>query len=175
MKVYTPFQWRHIQDERLSPEDVERIESRIDGILMGWKDTKYQPGQQCKGVAADCVGFVCGVLDELMGREQTPREILPQDAAFHARASAEAGMRAIARLYSPMEFRHASEMWTLEPGDIVVTGCEGGGPGHAMFVGAKPNELWHATNRRVMRGGMGLIDGYQKVFRVCRVGSRVQW
>jgi len=175
MKVYTPFTWQHLQESNLRPEEVLRIESRLDAILLSWKDTKYQAGQQCKGVATDCVGFVCGVLDELTHREPTPRESLPQDAAFHARETAEAGMRLIARMYSPMEFRHESQMWVVEPGDIVVTGSEGGGPGHAMIVGARPNELWHANNRRVMRGGMVLMDKFQKVFRVCRMGNRASW
>ena len=50
----------------LSPEQNRDIERRLYNILLSWEDTPYCPGQQCKGVAVDCVRFVSGVLDEML-------------------------------------------------------------------------------------------------------------
>jgi len=172
MKIYTPFIWEHVQDPVLGPEGVTAVEARLSEVLDSWLGTRYQPGQQCKGVATDCVGFVCGVLDEMMRRPQVARESLPQDTAFHARESALAAMREIAGLYAPVtELVRVSARWSVEPGDVVVTGPAHGGPGHALIVGGRVGELWHANSRRVQKGGLGLMEHYQAIFGVFRPGK----
>ena len=43
----------------------------------------------------------------------------------------------------------------LSPGDTIVSGMPGGGPGHAMIVGPWP-EIWHASRSGVVQTGLGL-------------------
>jgi hypothetical protein len=175
MKIYTPFTWRHVSEPNLGPEEVKAVEARISAVLDGWVGTRYQPGQQLKGIAADCLGFVGGVLDELFYRPQTLRENLPQDTAFHARESAMDAMWKLLMMYSPVtKVERAGPRWLIEPGDVIVTGPEHGGPGHALIVGGRPSELWHANNRRVQKGGLGLMERHQSIFGVFRL-KRSRW
>lgn len=138
---------------------------RLEAILAGWAGTPYMAGQAQRGVGVDCVRFVCAVLDELQG---VVREVatLPSDAAMHTRRGAIGVMRTIRKRFAPNDpVRDGS----LEPGDVIVVGPSDGGPGHAMIVGTRKNELWHSTGRNVHRSGLAFAQGYNRVFRVYRM------
>ena len=61
----------------------------------------------------------------------------------------------------------------LEPGDLLVVGPPGGGPGHAMIVGWEPNTLWHCIPQvGVERSGWALVAGQQRIFRAYRAINR---
>ena len=155
--------------------EASRAQARLAGILDSWEGTPYAPGQQMKGAGVDCVRFVCGVLDECYGSKRIPVPELPGDIALHQRGTAIAAMRFIMELYKP---NAAVTDEVLEPGDIVVVGPAGGGPGHAMIVGARTNELWHSTDRRVQMTGLGFLQqhshGYS-LFGVYRALDRERW
>lgn len=149
------------------------IEGRLAAILSEWDRTPYRPGKQKKGMGADCVRFVCAVLDEISGRPPVAIETLPQDAAMHTREGAIRTMRLIRRLYWPND---AVRDGSLEPGDVIVMGPADGGPGHALIVGPQPNTIWHATHLRVQRTGLRILtDGRARVFRVYRMRCRSSW
>lgn len=138
-------------------------------ILESWDGTKYAPGQQCRGVAVDCVGFVGGVLDELTGRH-TPIETLPPDTAFHAPDTALAGALRLRELYQPNDDVTAGGV--IQPGDVLVTGPRLGGPMHAMIVGPQRNTVWHSSGKCVHRVGTGVIAAIGRVFMVYRLCDR---
>lgn len=145
----------------------------LERVLQSWAGTKYGLGQQCKGVATDCVRFVCGVLDELSGK-QTPIHTLPPDTCFHAPELAIAGTHRIKSLYEPVE--EISD-GCVQPGDVVVTGPKEAGPSHAMIVGSRKNTVWHCASlgRRVGVTVTGLLGCYMmghRVFMVYRLKNR---
>lgn len=150
-------------------------QARLERILDSWEGTAYVPGQQMKGAGVDCVRFVCAVLDELYGFKRVPLPELPADLALHQRNTAIAAMRYIIGLYEP---NVSVEDGRLEPGDILVVAQKGGGPGHAMIVGARKNELWHSNSRRVQMTGIGFLGeeghGY-KLYGVYRLLDRERW
>lgn len=133
-------------------------QERLARILESWDGTPYSAGNQMKGPqgGVDCVRFVCGVLDELYGWRRSDLPELPNDVALHSRESAIASMKFIRRLYEP---NASVEDGRLEPGDVIVAAMLGGGPGHALIVGARPNTIWHATGRRVQMAGIGMFQG----------------
>lgn len=151
----------------LDPASIALYEQRLGAILENWRHTPYMIGQQVRGVGTDCVRFVCAVLDETFHRGPTPIVTLPDDAALHTRAGAVAGMRRIRELYMPND---PIEDGSLEPGDVIVTGPHGGGPGHAMIVGPKSNEIWQASAAEVHVTGLGFST--TRVFRVYRMSDR---
>jgi len=145
---------------------------RLEGILDSWLDTPYMMGAQVKGVGVDCVRFVCAVLDELYGYKRAPVPELPQDIALHKRDTAVAAMRFILRLYEPNE---SVDNGALEPGDVLAVAPPGGGPGHAMIVGARENEIWHSTGRRVQMTGLALYLGGWSIHSAYRTCDRERW
>lgn len=152
----------------LEPVLADHFEERLATILEKWRGTPYMAGQQCLGAGVDCVRFVAAVLDELYHRAPVPIATLPPDAALHSREGAIAGMKRIRELYMPND---AIEDGSIEPGDVLVTGPRNGGPGHAMIVGPRPSELWHAAGDAVHMSGLGFA-GETKVFRVYRMRDR---
>ncbi len=169
--AFPTFRWRPITEPGLSPEDAELIRLRFAGILESWRGTPYMAGSRCKGRlgGVDCVRFDTGCLDELYRRERVAPELLPQDAALHDRDGAFRVMRALRRLYAP---NRIVTDFSLEPGDLVVTGDLGAGPGHGMIVGAERNHVWEATGSGVHRTGAGML---RVVHRVYRQGDRHLW
>ncbi len=131
-------------------------------ILLSWENTPYMKGQRKKRVGVDCVRFLCAVMDELYVMEPAPSVELPQDVALHAPHTARAAMRKIMSRYP--DHRNLDQGESVEPGDVVITGPERGGPGHAMIVGADPG-LWHATGLEVQRGGLIPTDPIHHVLR----------
>lgn len=152
--------------ESLSEEEQALFCNKLGAELESWEGTPYRPGMQMKGVGADCVRFVCAVLDFMRGGECIDFATLPQDSAMHTREGAVSVMRKIRQLYMPNKPIHDG---SLEPGDIIVVGPSDGGPGHALIVGHRRNEIWHATNVNVHRTGLQFTTpDYRKVFRVYR-------
>lgn len=141
--------------------------------LEAWRGTAYGVGQQCRGVAADCVRFVCGVLDALRGTK-TPLKTLPPDTCFHDSAKAVAGMERIRALFAPTD---EVTNGVIQPGDVIVTGPAGAGPSHAMIVGTDPNTAWHCAALGG-RGGVtvtGIRGVYvlgHRIFMVYRLRER---
>lgn len=157
----------------VSPSEANAIEDRIERLLASWDGTKYMSGQQCKGVHADCIGFVFGHIDELYYRPSPTRDVLPPDTSMHSRSSAIAAMHTLLRLYQPVS---AVTDGTMEPGDVIVTGHTHGGPGHIWTVGGRRNTIWHCTNLwGVIQSGMGFAHEFQTIFGVYRFDDREKW
>lgn len=163
--------WRALSGFR----EAARAQARLERILDSWEGTPYVPGQQMKGAGVDCVRFVCAVLDELYGFARVPLPELPGDISLHARETAIAAMRFIMKIYEPNEQVMDGH---LEPGDILVVAPPNGGPGHAMIVGARENEVWHSTDRRVQMTGIGTLDNGMNGWRfyaAYRATDRERW
>lgn len=149
----------------------DRICDPLRHELRGWEGTPYGAGQQCKGVAVDCVRFVCGVLDVMYGTKQdVPR--LPQDMSMHDRPGALAAMKFICGLYPHVKHDRGSRI--MFPGDVVVVGERGAGPGHALIVGPDPGTLWQAGSKEVHCTGISFAENV-KVFRVYRLLHKNTW
>ena len=146
-------------------------QKRLRFILEGWLDTPYREGDQVQGIGVDCVRFVCGVLDELYGfRRALPRN-LPSDRALHDRDGAIAAMKRLRTLYEPVQEVVDGK---LEPGDIVVSGPRGGGPGHALIAGFEPFTLWHVQpDAGVCYTGITLTD--MDIFEILRPTDKHLW
>lgn len=166
--------WRELSlPNKLAPSEANMIEARLALVISNWEGTPYMSGQQQRGTAADCIGFVFGVVDEMYGRKSPDRTVLPPDTAMHSREQALATIRALRRLYAPNE---PVTDGTIEPGDIIVTGHRQGGPGHVMIAGSKRNTLWHCVNEiGVCQTGIGFADGYERIFGVYRFNDRERW
>lgn len=165
--------WRPLQGF----DGASLSQERLGVVLESWLETPYRPGGRQRGPhgGVDCVRFVCEVLDELYGVPRSNLPTLPNDYAMHQRAGAVAAMRFILRLYEPNEPVNDG---ALEPGDVVVAAQLGGGPGHALIVGARPNEIWHAIGRRVQKTGIGILSGdYSewKFVAAYRVSDKARW
>ena len=152
----------------------DRFLSKLRKELLSWEGTPYRENTCVKGMGVDCVRFVCAVLDHMQNGGNTDLPFLPQDASLHSPTSAKAAMRLIKSLYGP---NYAVKDYTLEPGDVIVAGPEGGGPGHALIVGDQPNQIWHSTGRRVHRTGMSFYKttAFPLIFRVYRHSDRRDW
>lgn len=155
-------------DEDLQGEVSARALERLRVELLAWEDTPYRRGQQCKGAGVDCVRFVAAVLDELAGT-RTAIEALPDDQSFHDRDGA---VRAMLRFSHLFGMRPVSVL-EAQPGDVLITAPPGGGPGHALIVGAHPT-LWEAGYPRVRRCGWALPPSYL-LCGAYRVQQRAAW
>jgi len=83
-------------------------------------------------------------------------------------------MKKIAEGFTPYERVESSGV--IEPGDIIVVGPHGGGPGHGMIVGGRENTIWHSTGIGVQFAGISylwLTD--QRIFRVYRYLRKDLW
>lgn len=168
--------WRALQlgngdfaSDRVRERQIER---RLERILGEWEGTPYVAGQRAKKVGVFCTAFVAGVLDELYRQEPTPLPELPIDVSFHSTAGAIAGMKWFLRHYP----NHvAVDNLIVEPGDVIITGPVGGGPGHAMIVGSRENTIWEANGLSgVHYTGMTLADQYV-LFGAFRLTDREVW
>lgn len=135
------------------PLEDELALAALERKLELWRGTRYGIGQQCRGIAADCVRFVCGVLDDLTGARNDV-VTLPPDTCFHDPDLAREGMHRVRALYDPtVEIADG----TVQPGDIIVTGPKGTGPSHALIVGPRKNTAWHCAAPHGNRGGVSII------------------
>lgn len=169
IRYYTiPYEWSPLQAG--TEQQNEEITNKLMSLFLAWEGTPYMSGNQRIGQGVDCVRWVSTILDTMYG--QPPQNIvtLPSDGSFHNRKGAMRTMLKIKRTYSHCK---VIKDQPLQPGDLVVVGSPGGGPGHAMLVGTKPNTLWHCTpNNGVTRTGWALVCGCQKIFRVYRAKDR---
>jgi len=141
-----------LEIEGVSEAGCRSIENRLSYILGEWRGSVHRDGQQCKGVAVDCVRFVSAVVDELYGI-QTEIEKLPPDAAFHSKETTLGAFRNFMSKYPHTKVGGKE----IQPGDILITGPRGGGPGHAIVVGVR--NLWHCDSYSVVPTGTYLSNG----------------
>ena len=152
-----PLSWEPWPDEELN--------ERAREILDSWEGTRYMAGVQGKQMGVDCVRFVCGVLDELLGT-QTPLITLPQDASFHSPDKGRKAVKEILRAFGPYE----AIKDVVRPLDIlVISNGHVSGPGHAIMVGHQKNTLWQSSSSGVSWGGFALAEDYQVLHRVYRL------
>ena len=171
----TYYTWRPMFGDQDDPAVLamgQRIMRRLGEILERWEGTPYRVGQSVAGVGVDCDHLVCAVLDELYEQELPPLPRLAPNTAIHSKTSA---LRAMHHILPRYPARRRVRDSVLEPGDVLITGPQGGGPGHAMLVGHRPNELWHCTRPMVCRTGFGLVATHQRVFGIYRLGDRARW
>lgn len=152
---------------------------RLETSLKSWRGTPYATGQQVRGKqgAVDCVRFGAAVLDDLYGfRRELPRNIA-LDACVHAPDEAVAQVSKLLRIYHELDVVHPGEdgLFTVEPADMVIVGPAGGGPGHLMVVGYRPNTLWEAIRPEVSEVGCTLDPDNRSVKHVFRANDRWHW
>lgn len=160
------------------PAELSHIEPKISAAFEAWSKTKYRSGQSCKGVDADCIGYACGIIDEVDGRKRAQSATLPSDAALHNPQLAEKAVLAIRRLYDPADFVLPDESGIIhaQPMDILVVASGAGGPGHMMLVGIEQNTLWHCSPMSgANKSGWKLFSGNERVFALYRLGDRGNW
>lgn len=172
LRVYAPSMvWDPIR-----AADGPAIMLSLERALEEWRGTPYESGQRFKQRGADCIGGVFGVVDEMDGRPRATFPGMPRDTAMHDRATAIGAVRELVRRYSPcVKVVEQDGVFLVEPGDIVVTGMPGGGPGHVEIVGARKNELWHALpSSGFHQGGWGFL-AQQLLFAVYRIEDKHRW
>ncbi len=149
------------------------IERRLTRILGEWERTPYDTKFSEKQVGSSCAGFICRVLDELYGRSPTELLNIPNDISFHNRNGAMAGLKWFLQAYP--EAQQVTDM-KVQPGDIIITQPEGGGPGHALIVGPRENTMWQTTDDivGVHYTGLSVPSSYQ-LSAVFRFTDREKW
>jgi len=167
LKFEPLFQW-----ERMFEPEGPGLEALLEQELRTWEGTPYLAGQSLKGVAVDCVRFVVSVAAFLEGRE-VALERLPQDMALHQPESARAAMRDILRVFP---LWHPVQGRVVQPGDFVVVGPAGGGPGHAMLCSGRRNLLIHSSQAAgVQYTGLLMDPKTTEVFAIYRSTQRFRW
>lgn len=97
---------------------------------------------------------------------------MPSDASLHDPERARAAMRLILAAYQP----HVRVMDdSVQPGDVVIVGPVGGGPGHVLMGGFQPNTLWHAVLPRVCFTGIAFNPETTELVGVYRMADRRRW
>ena len=141
--------------------------------LEPWVGTPYGAGQGVAGVATDCVRSLAGVGAALEGTPSRDITHLPPDTALHKPDEARAAMREIMsnfplweRIRSPKDF---------QPGDMVVVGKKGCGPGHGIFVSHRERMFIEATPRGFHYTGIGSIRKSWRIFSLYRYTLRGDW
>lgn len=119
-----------------------------------------------KGVGADCVGFVCGLLDELLDLEPEERPRIPQDATLHAEGANLKVVMYFKRRYKPLTRLHPKGCtFIVGPGDLVLSKV-GKGANHIYVVGTEKNTCWHCwegsgVSRASLSTMMAPIEAYR--------------
>lgn len=167
-QIARPWQPLSIIDQTV----VTIINLKLYTLFERWQGTPYMAGNQCKQRGVDCIRWVTAILDKMYSIPPTNITTLPSDASFHNKRGAMKAMVQIKRLYPHCKvLRHEP----MEPGDLVIVGPPGGGPGHAMLVGTQKNTLWHCTPQSgVCKTGWSLAVGHQHIFRIYRAKNRVK-
>lgn len=149
----------------------------LDDTLRAWKGTPYESGQCFIQRGADCIGAICGVIDDMDGQGRRLHPGMPSDTSMHSRSTAIRAVRELVRRYAPCTkvLADSEHIFHVEPGDIVVTGAPGGGPGHVEIVGSRRNELWHALpSSGFHQGGWSFLE-QQLLFAVYRIQDKHRW
>lgn len=155
------------------PDIAVALQAEIDK----WLETPYESGQSFPKRGADCTGSVFGIVDALDGRARMAPAGFPHDASMHDRVGAIKAMREILVRYQPHHKIELDEnrLFQVEPGDILITGMPGGGPGHCEIVGPRPNELWHALpSAGFHQSGWSLLD-IQVLYAIYRIEDKHRW
>lgn len=160
------------------PIELASAQDRLGRALGAWSGTPYLSGQRLCQIGCDCIGGVFGVIDAVDGRQRAQNPSLPADAALHSPRTAYRAVVAIRRIYEPASrLRRVDGRLHVQPGDLLIVGASGGGPGHLMIVGVKKNTVWHAAGRgaRFEQAGWALGTGYERLFAVYRLDDRDRW
>ena len=137
---------------------------RLGQILNDWEGTPRMMGQKAKGAGADCVGFIVGVMQELVGNKM---DNPPLADAFQVRSTTEQSFRAYLKAY-PAD---VVEGEVVEPGDIIIVGTKIQPMKHAMIAGNR--FLWHCGANVVERASFTL-DG-MRVNKILRYKDKGGW
>lgn len=151
------------------PQGVPDYRARLARVILPWVGTPYRSGACLPRVGVDCVRFTCAVLDSMSHKEWTQFDTMPTDVSLHSREGAIEAILAIRRHFRPNETVMDD---SLEPGDVVLVGTGG----HAMLVGCRPGEFWHASSlaKCVVRSGQSYFQTYP-IHSVIRYGRREEW
>lgn len=152
------------------PEEFEPLSVPFHAELDSWRNTPYLLGAASKGYGVDCVRFCCAVVDKMFGYSRCPYEYLPQDTCFHDKEAALVAMRSLKTYYEPLE----TVSGAVQPGDLLVVGPSGGGPGHLMIVGPA-RLLWHVVvSHGPSATGLAVPNDFE-LFRKYRFSNRSEW
>lgn len=172
--IWAPLDMRNAASEK-------RVCERLASVLASWEDTPYSSTQAVRGVGVYCTAFVCGVLDDLYRVERpTPLNTIPHDVSMHCGASSRAGLRWFLRHYPTADRIYSAttaedgEQVEVQPGDILITGPVGGGPGHAILIGPRRNVMWQASGAHVHYTGFCVPTGYM-LYAVYRFSDKERW
>ena len=148
------------------PEDYVRLER----FLLSWEGTPYRANAQLAGVGADCRSFVLAGLDFLYGTT-TDIGSLPPDAALHQPEVARAFLRRMAKQWCCHNRKVKGT--DIEPGDLIVTGYDNGGPTHIAIAGMFP-WVWDCIPGVGVRRS-GYDSGGLKYFGHWRLPNKQIW
>jgi cell wall-associated NlpC family hydrolase len=138
------------------------VQQALERVLRRWAGTPYAMGQGTRGVATDCVGFVCGALADLYQKE-IPRTHLAEDASLHRPEISRQVMRKLLEAFPSRRISGPSESVRVQPGDVIIVGQKA--PEHALLVGPAPG-LWECLRGRgVVRTGLALDRPLQAIYR----------
>lgn len=156
--------------EGASLEENIKVTEAIENILLSWENTPWAPGQQCKGVAVDCVHFVSASYDELRGRKSNLPKTA-QDASFN---SPKTTWKALKWFFTEYGVKDITKEEFVQPGDVLIMGPVGGGPGHGVIVGKTC--LWHCGTNMVCRAGLSIhSQGVYYLKAIKRIKNREEW
>lgn len=157
--------------ERIEWEPIDPdVMGRLEACLQRWSGTPYREMHQAARVGVDCVRFVCAVADQMSGKPPMAVDKVPSDRSLHDALGAMRAMRSLLRRYGA---RRVSSS-TVQPGDVVIVGPKDGGPGHAMILGTKPNQVWQSSKPAVHYTGFGPQPGAELFFGIFRVDKK-EW
>jgi hypothetical protein len=176
--IQLPVTWTQLKVK--NADSAAKISKRLESVLSSWENTPYNSRHATKGVGVYCTAFVAGVLDELFRRSvPTPLNVIPHDVSLHSGPAARKGLRWFLRHYPT-----AQRIWSatasdsptvdVEPGDILITGPVGGGPGHAMMIGPRKNTVWQAFGQSVHYTGLAVPEG-NLLYAVYRFTDKEAW
>jgi hypothetical protein len=122
-------------------------------------------GQKVKGVGTDCVGFIVGVMEEMVG---DTLDHAPLADAFQVRNSFEKSLRMYLKAYPAYSVSVAD----VEAGDVLLIGRDRKGLEHVLMVGN--DNLWHCGSRGVSRAGLN-VQSPMVLKKVLRYRYKETW
>lgn len=159
---------------------LDKATRNLEIQLEEWDGCRYESGQsfnEGEPGAADCIGSVFGVVDWTDGKDRRYAPGFPSDTAMHNRNTAVLAMRELQRRYAPnTKIKATAEgVYYVQPGDIIVTGLAGGGPGHVAMVGPKRNTMWESVPSTGFRQQGWVFFAGQEVWAVYRLDNKEDW
>lgn len=129
------------------------IAAPMDRITRTWEGTPYLLFSQVPGKGVDCVRFVSGMGDMLLGRPFTKVPRVHSDVGMMNPPMARRTMRFLMELFDMESIAAEDDTIMIQAGDVVAVGPQGGGPGHAMIADGH-GRLWHSTPQGVQATGL---------------------